>query len=176
MPITLADHLIARKTDPAMSALIETLGAACADISRTVALGALTGSLGVAGSTNVQGEEQKQLDVITNDMLSARLQACPVVAGLASEELETIETTGRAGGFLVTFDPLDGSSNIDINAPVGTIFSVLPAPVSRAPTQADFLQSGRHQVAAGYAVYGPQSMLVLTLLDGVKGFTLGAAT
>ncbi len=130
--------------------------------------------LGAAGSTNVQDEEQKKLDVITNDMLSDALKACAAVAGLASEELEEVEPTGRVGGYLVTFDPLDGSSNIDVNVSVGTIFSVLPAPTGHAPTEADFLLSGRNQVAAGYAVYGPQTMLVLTLSGGVDGFTLSA--
>jgi fructose-1,6-bisphosphatase I len=93
-----------------------------------VASGAISGSLGAAGQVNVQDEEQKKLDIITNDILRDALKACPAVAGLASEELEEIETTGRVGGFLVTFDPLDGSSNIDVNVSVGTIFSILPAP------------------------------------------------
>lgn len=172
--VDLAAWLAKEPADAALKDVVTTIAKTCADISRVVASGALSGSLGAAGSTNVQDEEQKKLDVITNDMLSDALKACAPVAGLASEELEEIEPTGRVGGYLVTFDPLDGSSNIDINAPVGTIFSVLPAPAGAAPTEADFLQPGSQQVAAGYAVYGPQTMLVLTVADGVNGFTLNA--
>ncbi len=154
--------------------VVTALAEVCASISKVVASGALANSLGGSGQINVQDEEQKALDVITNDMVSDALKACAPVAGLASEELETIEATGRTGGVLVTFDPLDGSSNIDVNVSVGTIFSVLPAPDGRAPGEADFLQPGRNQLAAGYAVYGPQAMLVLTLSEGVAGFTLNS--
>jgi len=172
---TLADHLAAEQTaDDAVKDVVAVIAAACVQISRVVASGAISGSLGAAGQINVQDEEQKKLDIITNDILRDALKACPAVAGLASEELEEIETTGRAGGFLVTFDPLDGSSNIDVNVSVGTIFSILPAPVGREATEADFLLPGRRQVAAGYVVYGPQTMLVLTLLKGVFGFTMNA--
>ena len=172
--VDLAARLAAEPADAALKDVVQTIAATCAQISRVVASGALSGSLGASGSTNVQDEEQKKLDVITNDMLSAALKGCAAVAGLASEELEEVEPTGRVGGYLVTFDPLDGSSNIDVNVSVGTIFSVLPAPADHAPAEADFLQPGRSQVAAGYAVYGPQTMLVLTLSGGVDGFTLSA--
>ncbi|MET3667508.1 class 1 fructose-bisphosphatase [Caulobacter sp. 1776] len=172
--VDLAAWLAAEPADAALKDVVQTVAATCAQISRVVASGALSGSLGAAGSTNVQDEEQKKLDVITNDMLSEALKDCAPVAGLASEELEEIEPTGRVGGYLVTFDPLDGSSNIDVNVSVGTIFSVLPAPAGHAPTEGDFLQPGRNQVAAGYAVYGPQTMLVLTLSSGVNAFTLDA--
>ncbi|MBC7668795.1 MAG: class 1 fructose-bisphosphatase [Gemmatimonadaceae bacterium] len=173
--ITLADHLAAERTaDDAVKDVVAAVAAACVQISKVVASGAISGSLGAAGQINVQDEEQKKLDIITNDILRDALKACAPVAGLASEELEEIETTGREGGFLVTFDPLDGSSNIDVNVSVGTIFSILPAPTAGVPTEADFLQPGRQQVAAGYAVYGPQTMLVLTLSTGVTGFTLDA--
>ncbi|PHY19754.1 class 1 fructose-bisphosphatase [Caulobacter sp. BP25] len=172
--VDLAAWLAAEPADAALKDVVRTIASTCAQISRVVASGALSGSLGAAGSTNVQDEEQKKLDVITNDMLSDALKACAPVAGLASEELEEVESTGRVGGYLVTFDPLDGSSNIDVNVSVGTIFSVLPAPTSHAPIEADFLQPGRNQVAAGYAVYGPQTMLVLTLSSGVNAFTLSA--
>ena len=120
----------------------------------------------------MQDEEQKKLDVMTNDMLTEALLASPAVAGVASEEMDEVQPASNpAGEYLVLFDPLDGSSNIDINAPVGTIISVLKAP-SAQPTEADFLQSGRQQVAALYAVYAGQAMLVLTTGKGVAGFTL----
>ncbi len=172
---TLADHLAAEQTaHDAVKDVVTVIAAACVQISRVVASGAISGSLGAAGQINVQDEEQKKLDIITNDILRDALKVCPAVAGLASEELEEIETTGRVGGFLVTFDPLDGSSNIDVNVSVGTIFSILPAPAGRETTEADFLLPGRQQVAAGYVVYGPQTMLVLTLSKGVFGFTMNA--
>ncbi|KRA58525.1 fructose 1,6-bisphosphatase [Caulobacter sp. Root655] len=173
--IDLADHLAAEQAaDPAVKDVIAAVAGACVQISKVVASGAISGSLGAAGQVNVQDEEQKKLDIITNDILRDALKGCAAVAGLASEELEEIETTGREGGFLVTFDPLDGSSNIDVNVSVGTIFSILPAPAAGVPTEADFLQPGRRQVAAGYAVYGPQTMLILTLSNAVVGFTLDA--
>jgi len=171
---TLDDFLNGHSSAADLKAVVAAVAAACVGISRVVSAGAIAGNLGSAGQMNVQAEEQKQLDVITNDMLSDRLRKCPPVAGFASEELDTIEATGRQGGFLVTFDPLDGSSNIDVNVSVGTIFSVLPAPADKLLEESDFLLPGRRQVAAGYAIYGPQTMLVLTLLDGVHGFTLSA--
>ena len=171
--VRLNDHVGALEMPEGLPAVLAVLGETCAAISRTVAGGALVGALGASGQVNVQDEEQKKLDVITNDMLREALAACAPVFGLASEELDTAEPTGRTGegGYLVLFDPLDGSSNIDINAPVGTIFSVLPAP-SGEVDEAAFLQPGRNQVAAGYALYGAQSMLVLTTGRGVAAFTL----
>jgi fructose-1,6-bisphosphatase I len=167
-----ADWLAAQQAPEDLKTVVAALAEECVAISGVVSLGALAGALGVAGSVNVQDEEQKKLDVMTNDMLTDRLKACAPVAAVGSEEMDLIEPTGRQGGYLVTFDPLDGSSNIDINAPVGTIFSVLPAPEGRDPTEADFLIGGRKQVCAGYAVYGSQTMLVLTVSEGVAGFTL----
>ena len=167
-----ADYLAAQDAPEDLKAVVAAIAEECVAISRLVSLGALAGALGVAGSVNVQDEEQKKLDVMTNDMLTERLKACRPVAAVGSEEMDLIEPTGRQGGYLVTFDPLDGSSNIDINAPVGTIFSILPAPEGRDPAEADFLIGGREQVCAGYAVYGSQTMLVLTLSEGVTGFTL----
>ena len=139
-----------------------------------MARGALGDVLGSAGAENVQGEVQKKLDVIANDMLVACAEQSGQVAAVGSEELEDVivfpgEDRGR---HILLFDPLDGSSNIDVNAAIGTIFSVLPAPSGRAATAGDFLQSGRAQQAAGYALYGPQTVLVLTLGEGVAGFTL----
>jgi fructose-1,6-bisphosphatase I len=172
--IDLAGWLATEPAGDEVKDVVAVIAAACAQISKVVASGAISGSLGAAGHINVQDEEQKKLDIITNDILRDALNDCPLVAGLASEELDVIEATGAIGGFLVTFDPLDGSSNIDVNVSVGTIFSILPAPAGVAPSEADFLLPGRQQVAAGYAVYGPQTMLVLTLSQGVVGFTLDA--
>ena len=168
------DFIAGSSAPDGLKAVLTTLAATCADISRVVAGGALAGALGASGSVNVQDEEQKKLDVMTNDMLTQALSACPLVAGVASEEMDFVQptTNGPADGYVVLFDPLDGSSNIDINAPVGTIFSVLPSPAS--PVETDFLQTGRNQVAAGYGLYGAQSMLILTIGEGVVGFTLAA--
>ncbi len=168
----LAAHLASLALPQGLTQTLTVAAAACVEIRKIVSGGALVGALGASGVVNVQDEEQKKLDVISNDVLTDMLLACPAVAGVASEEMDTVQpATNTAGEYLVLFDPLDGSSNIDINAPVGTIVSVLKAP-SATPSEADFLQSGRHQVAALYAVYGGQTMLVLTTGRGVAGFTL----
>ena len=168
----LAAHLASLALPQGLTQTLTVAAAACVEIRKIVSGGALVGALGASGAVNVQDEEQKKLDVISNDVLTDMLLACPAVAGVASEEMDTVQpATNAAGEYLVLFDPLDGSSNIDINAPVGTIVSVLKAP-SATPSEADFLQSGRHQVAALYAVYGGQTMLVLTTGQGVAGFTL----
>lgn len=169
---TLNDYLDHSAADAAVVEAIRAIADACVRIRQVVESGAVGGHLGASGSTNVQDEEQKKLDVISNDLLSAALRGCQSVAGFASEELEHAEPTGRQGGVLVTFDPLDGSSNIDVNVSVGTIFSILPAPAGRTSTEEDFLRPGREQLAAGYAVYGPQTTVVLTLSDSVAAFTL----
>ena len=165
-------HIAALDVDDGLKSVLTVVARTCAEISRVVAGGALVGALGASGRINVQDEEQKKLDVITDDMLTQALLACPAIAGVASEEKDKPQIASNPdGAYLALFDPLDGSSNIDINAPVGTIVSVLRSP-SAAPVEADFLQPGRRQVAALYAVYGPQTMLVLTTGAGVKGFTL----
>ena len=171
---TLEDYLATQKAPPSITDTLRCIAGACVEISRAVASGAVDGHLGSSGGINVQDEEQKKLDVLSNDILSVALRACPHVAGFASEELDEAEPTGRTQGVLVTFDPLDGSSNIDVNVSIGTIFSVLPAPASRAAAEQDFLIGGRKQLAAGYAVYGPQTSLVLTISAGVVAFTLGS--
>ena len=168
----LAAHLASLDLPQGLTQTLTVAAAACVEIRKIVSGGALVGALGASGVVNVQDEEQKKLDVISNDVLTEMLLACPAVAGVASEEMDTVQpATNPAGEYLVLFDPLDGSSNIDINAPVGTIVSVLKSP-SATPGEADFLQSGRHQVAALYAVYAGQTMLVLTTGQGVAGFTL----
>lgn len=156
--------------------LLEVVARACKRISQAVGKGALTNSLGDVGAQNVQGEKQMKLDVIANDtLLEANLWGGQLAA-IASEEMDqpfTIPDRYPKGEFLLLFDPLDGSSNIDINSVVGTIFSVLRAPEGvKEPSEKDFLRPGSEQVAAGYAIYGPSTMLVMTVGDGVAAFTL----
>lgn len=153
-----------------LAAVIEQIAETTKIIDQDLQKGALAGVLGSAGHENVQGETQKKLDVISNDHLIAALQSHPNVAGLASEELDEFTPAQKGGQYLVLFDPLDGSSNIDINMCVGTIFSILPAVNSPAQAE-DFLQAGTQQVAAGYVLYGPSTMLVLTVGAGVVFFT-----
>ena len=166
-PAALEAWLDETSASEGVTEVLTVLGRTCAMISDVVAGGAQH-----SGVVNVQDEEQKKLDLITNDMLTDALMACPLVAGVASEEMDTVQPAANPHGeWLVLFDPLDGSSNIDINAPVGTIFSILKSP-SATPTEADFLQPGRDQLASGYVLYGAQTMLVLTVGKGVVGFTL----
>ncbi|HCO08777.1 MAG TPA: class 1 fructose-bisphosphatase [Acinetobacter ursingii] len=155
---------------PELAQVIETIAATCNTIDQALQKGALAGILGSAENENVQGETQKKLDVISNDYLIDALKVHPHVGGLASEELDDFTPAQANGKYLVLFDPLDGSSNIDINMCVGTIFSILPA--KNAVTQAtDFMQAGTEQVAAGYVLYGPSTMLALTVGNGVAFFT-----
>lgn len=156
--------------------LLEVVARACKSISNAVNQGALGDILGSAGSGNVQGETQQKLDVLANDILLEANEWGGHLAAMASEEMETIhEIPNRypQGEYLLLFDPLDGSSNIDVNVSIGTIFSVLKKPSNgQAVTENDFLQPGTQQVAAGYALYGPQTILVLTTGNGVNMFTL----
>ena len=167
---TLAAYLDANATAD-LTAVVTRIADCCAAIQEQLRLGDLAGVLGSAGADNVQGETQKKLDVIANDMLKDALQACPQVRGIASEEEDSVVAANTAGHFLVTYDPLDGSSNIDINSMVGTIFSILPAQSDGELSEAEFLQPGRKQSAAGYVLYGPSVMLVLTTGKGVSMFT-----
>jgi fructose-1,6-bisphosphatase I len=160
---------------PKLAQVIETIGNTCKDIDQLLQKGALAGVLGSAQHENVQGEEQKKLDVISNDYLIDALKIHPHVGGLASEELDEFTPAQENGEFLVLFDPLDGSSNIDINMCVGTIFSILPA--KNAVTKAeDFMQAGINQAAAGYVLYGPSTMMALTVGAGVVFFTFDPET
>jgi fructose-1,6-bisphosphatase len=158
------------------TALLNHVRLACKRISYIVGRGALAGEQGSAQSTNVQGETQMKLDVIANDIFLRTSEYGGQLAGMVSEELEEpyqIPAEYPLGKYLLAFDPLDGSGNIDINAPVGSIISVLKAPRSTAPAAPeDFLQPGSQQLCAGYAIYGATTMLVLTLGRGVHGFTL----
>jgi len=156
--------------------LLGDITIACKKIAHAVNKGALIGVLGSAGSENIQGETQKKLDVITNDIFIAENEWGGHLAAMASEEMDEIYPIPAKypkGKYLLTFDPLDGSSNIDVNISVGTIFSILRCPAGVTnPTAADFMQPGTKQVCAGYALYGPSTMLVITTGNGVNGFTL----
>ncbi len=173
MSMNLAQYL-EHHADAHMGVLISAIADVSQSISAAVHKGALGGVLGSAGSENVQGETQKKLDIIANDMILDALAATGVVAGMASEELDDCSPVpGHSDRpFLVLFDPLDGSSNIDVNVSIGTIFSVLPNPDVGEITNESFLQPGTEQLAAGYVVYGPQTSLVLTFGRGVVAFTL----
>jgi fructose-1,6-bisphosphatase I/sedoheptulose-1,7-bisphosphatase len=163
-----------------LNALITDVSLACKAISRKVAYGALGGALGgvlgSAGADNVQGEDQKRLDIISNDVFLHANEWGGHVAGMVSEELAqpyTLPAKYPRGKYLLMFDPLDGSSNIDVNVAVGSIFSIVRSPRPGEDAQAaDFLQPGTQQVCAGYAIYGPSTMLVLTLGHGTHAFTL----
>ncbi|MCL2590215.1 MAG: class 1 fructose-bisphosphatase [Betaproteobacteria bacterium] len=173
----LIDEQRAGRVSADLRLLIEVVARSVKTISVTVSKGALAGALGEAGTENVQGEAQKKLDVIANEILLQANEWGGHLAAMASEEVETVHQIPfdyPKGGYLLLFDPLDGSSNIDVNVTIGTIFSVLrnPQTKDKDPTEADFLQPGRDQVAAGYATYGPSTQLVLTVGGGVHGFTL----
>jgi fructose-1,6-bisphosphatase len=157
-------------------ALVNDIQTACKYIASAVARGALTGARGSTGTANVEGEDQKPLDAIANDIMLGSCDWGGYLAGMVSKEMEApypIPAQYPRGRYLLLFDPLDGSSNLDVNVTVGTIFSVLRAPAGVTdPQPGDFLQPGTQQVCAGYALYGPTAMIVLTLGTGVHGFTL----
>jgi fructose-1,6-bisphosphatase I len=160
---------------PQLRLLLEVVARACKSISLAVTKGALGGVLGTAESENVQGEIQKKLDIIANEVLIEANEWGGHLAAMASEEMEGIYVVPNRypqGEYLLMFDPLDGSSNIDVNVSIGTIFSVLVKPEGAGVSEQDFLQAGHQQVAAGYCIYGPQTTLVLTMGDGVAMFTL----
>ena len=179
--ITLSQFLIQQQRDgerisAELRFLVEVVARAVKAIGNAVGKGGLTNSLGEAGGENVQGEVQKKLDVIANEILLEANEWGGHLAAMASEEMDAphqIPNRYPKGEYLLLFDPLDGSSNIDVNVSIGTIFSVLKKPEgSPGVTEQDFLQAGAQQVAAGYCVYGPQTTLVLTVGDGVAMFTL----
>lgn len=187
--ITLTQFLVSRQKEKSLinadlRLLIETIARACKGISTRVNKGALADGLGLAGSSNTQGEAQKKLDVLSNEILLEANEWGGNLAALASEEMDNprpIPTHYPRGEYLLLFDPLDGSSNIDVNISVGTIFSVLRCPKLASgaycePDEKAFLQPGTSQVAAGFAVYGPTTVFVLTVGDGAHGFTLDRET
>ena len=179
--ISLSRYLVEQQRDkghiPAdLRLLLEVVARACKSISHAVNKGALGGVLGSAEIENVQGEVQKKLDIIANEVLLEANEWGGHLAAMASEEMDSIYLVPNRypqGEYLLMFDPLDGSSNIDVNVSIGTIFSVLKkSDDNQGVTEQDFLQPGKNQVAAGYCVYGPQTTLVLTVGDGVAMFTL----
>jgi len=179
--ITLTRYLVEQEREhgripPQLRLLLEVVARACKSISLSVNKGALGGVLGATTSENVQGEIQKKLDIIANEVLIEANEWGGHLAAMASEEMEGIHVIPNRypqGEYLLLFDPLDGSSNIDVNVSIGTIFSVLKKPEGeRGITTEDFLQAGNKQLAAGYCVYGPQTTLVLTVGNGVAMFTL----
>jgi fructose-1,6-bisphosphatase I len=149
---------------------------ACCALSEIIALGPLAGALGAAHGNNVDGDVQKELDIRANDLIIQELRSAPV-AWVASEELEDPVELNPGAPMYVAIDPLDGSSNIDTNVSVGTIFSVMPMTCDKGDKEGDcFLQQGDRQVAAGYVIYGPQTALVITLGEGTHIFTLNPDT
>ena len=170
---TLADYLNQHATSPALNDVITTVTDVGKTISQLLRKGALGDILGEAGNQNVQGEDQKKLDVLANDLLLDALAKNTHCAGVASEELDDATSANDDGSLLVLFDPLDGSSNIDINMAVGTIFSVLPYNrQGQTSENSDYLQAGNKQLAAGYLLYGTSTVLALTIDDNVVMFSL----
>jgi fructose-1,6-bisphosphatase I / sedoheptulose-1,7-bisphosphatase len=176
---TLSKFLIQQLTGIAgasdLGALLVDVAAAVKAISAMTAKGALGGFLGEQGSRNAQGEAQQKLDVLAHEVLIRSCEWGGLLAGMVSEELAgpyAVPAEYPRGRYLLLFDPLDGSSNTDVNVPVGTIFSVLRHESAAPPGLADYLQPGAAQVAAGYAIYGPATMLVITIGMGTHGFTL----
>jgi fructose-1,6-bisphosphatase I len=166
--IDLGQWLDQQKVDQKLASVVASMAAASVEIAAVLRQAPIGGQTGLAGHTNVQGEAQKALDVISNDIVLSHLQANPEVSILVSEELDEAVHFGSDGAFLVATDPLDGSSNLDVNVTVGTIFSVLDA-------AGGLLQQGTAQRAAGYAAYGPATSLVLTFGQSVSVFTLDAS-
>lgn len=170
----LSRFLAEQSAPDSLRQLVTAVADACRDIGHAVNTSAIDGLTGALEQENVQGEVQKKLDVIANDMMLDAKRWGGHVAALVSEEMEEIYPLS-GGEYLLVFDPIDGSSNVDVNGVVGTIFSILKAPAGPV-TEADVLQPGRRQLAAGYAIYGPQTTLVLTLGAGVSAFSLDQKT
>lgn len=161
-----------------LSALLRDIGLACKMINKQVLKAGLVDILGKHGATNVQGEEQMKLDIYANDTLISVLENSADCAGIASEENDEHVCFGDEfsvnSKYVVLFDPLDGSSNIDVNAPIGTIFSIYrrTSELGKPCTEEDFLQPGNRLMAAGYVIYGSSTMMVYATKLGVNGFTL----
>jgi len=169
---TLSEHLDGQSVDKSLAELIRHIADCCQDIAALLRHGPMNDILGLAGAENIQGEDQKKLDVISNDMLKEQLAGTGLVRGIASEEEEHCVGCSDDGAYLVLFDPLDGSSNIDINSLVGTIFSVYRAADGKSAEDRNFLRPGHEQVAAGYVLYGPSVMMALTTGNGTQMYML----
>lgn len=173
--INLFQHLRNESVEAPLIQLLESVTDASKEIAFRVRQGALAGVLGSTQDENIQGETQKNLDVISNQLLKDLLLACPQVRALASEEEDTVVAGNANGEFIIAFDPLDGSSNIDINGQIGTIFSIYRAQENIAANdEAQFRQKGEQQVCAGYVLHGPSTLLVITTGKGTHAFTLDA--
>lgn len=176
----LSNEETVHQLDPKLSRLLIGISEACKTISNQLRHGALAGVLGLAGSENVQGESQKVMDVVSNEVFVRYVQATGSICGMVSEEMPdplAVDEAYPIGPYLICFDPLDGSSNLDINVSIGSIFSVTPAVrPKRQPAPEDFLIPGSQQVLAGYCMYGPQTQLVITFGRGVVIFTLNPET
>lgn len=175
---SLADYLITASQYLSYGKTLTNLLINIADCTKSIAALASKGALADLGHkldvSNVQGEVQTNIDVLSNDLFIAELKKSSLVSGLVSEELEEpvlFADSEKDGKFLVVFDPLDGSSNVGVNVPTGSIFSILLA-FKDADKNCDFLQVGNKQLAAGYALYGPSTMLIITIGSGTQGFTL----
>lgn len=174
---TLSTFLQNAQIPAELETVLQDIMNSCIEISGLVRQGELAGVLGSAEQENVQGETQKKLDVISNDLLKDAMKACPVVRGVASEEEDHPVAANPEGRYLVLYDPLDGSSNIDINVTVGTIFSILEADECADSAKDDcYFQAGKKQISAGYVLYGPSTLLALTTGNGVNMFTLDQAS
>ncbi len=172
------EQCISQLADADLGQLIMAVAEACCELSALVQQGELAGILGAAGSSNVQGEDQKKLDIIANDVFLEKLPPCGQLLAMASEEMEDIYPVNKPSPeakYLITFDPLDGSSNIDVNGAVGTIFSVLTHAGGDVSSES-FLQPGSQQICAGYCLYSSATMLILTTGDGAHGFTLDTSS
>jgi fructose-1,6-bisphosphatase I len=174
---SLPSFLQAHNTPSDIAAILNGLMVSCVEISSKLQQGALAGILGSAEQENVQGETQKKLDVISNDIIKDQLASMSMVKGMASEEEDFPVACNADGEYLVLFDPLDGSSNIDVNVTVGTIFSILKTTKDVDAASADaYLQAGTEQISAGYVLYGPSTILMLTTGQGVHSFTMDPAS
>jgi len=181
--MTLSEFLIqdSAAVESELATVIADIAESCRRVAVAVSQGALLGNMGELASENIQGEVQKQLDTIANDIFLDQNVRSGFVVGMASEEMDEPyqipEQSRLFGKYLLLFDPLDGSSNVNLNITVGSIFSVLRCPAGASnPKMEDYLQPGTSQVCAGYALYGSSTMLVLTTGKGVNGFTLDHVT
>ncbi|MDC7682916.1 class 1 fructose-bisphosphatase [Asticcacaulis sp. BYS171W] len=168
----LGQYLDAAKTpiSPELNRLILAMAASCAELSDIIGTSSLNNLQGALEQENVQGEVQKKLDVLSNELFIQPERWHGTVAGIASEEMDTLVPVDADGDYLLIFDPVDGSSNLDVNGTVGTIFSILDAPKAGDLSEADFLRPGTEQVAGGYVLYGPETLMVVTFGQGVAVF------